>query len=100
MSRVRAWLDATPLATVAIALMREATGRAEPLEVVRPTRPERLRVDARVGLWSLNAGVGTSTTAALLAQRSAAGGHAPLLVDADRWAPSLALKTRTSEASS
>jgi hypothetical protein len=91
-SRVRSWLDATPLATVAIALMREATGRAEPLEVVRPTRPERLRVDARVGLWSLIAGVGTSTTAALLAQRSAAGGHAPLLVDADRWAPSLALR--------
>src|SRR2546426_7358350 len=92
MSRVRSWLDATPLASVAIALMREATGRTEPLEVIRPSRPERLRSDARVGFWSLTAGVGTSTTAALLAQRSAAGGHAPLLADLDRWAPSLALR--------
>jgi len=92
-SRVRSWLDATPLASVALALMREATGRTEPpLEVIRPTRPERLRVDARVGFWSLAAGVGTSTTAALVAQRSAAGGHPPLLLDLDRWAPSLALR--------
>ena len=92
-SRVRSWLDATPLATLALALMREATGRTEPpLEVIRPTRPERLRADARIGLWSLTGGVGTSTTAALLAQRSAAGGHPPVLIDADRWAPSLALR--------
>ncbi|TMB71909.1 MAG: hypothetical protein E6J52_13125 [Chloroflexi bacterium] len=92
MSRVRSWLDATPLAAVAIALMREATGRTEPLEVIRPVRPERLDSDARVGVWSLAAGVGTSTTAALVAQRSAAAGHAPILIDADRWAPSLALR--------
>jgi len=92
MSRVRSWLDATPLAAVAIALMREATGRTEPLEVIRPVRPERLDSDARIGVWSLSAGVGTSTTAALVAQRSAAAGHAPILIDADRWAPSLALR--------
>ena len=91
-SRIGAWLDATPIAAVALALMREATGRTEPLEAVRPTRPERLRSDARVGFWSLGAGVGASTTAALVAQRSAAAGHAPLLVDLDRWAPSLAVR--------
>jgi len=38
------------------------------------------------------AGAGTSTLAALVAQRSAAGGHAPLLLDLDRWVPSLALR--------
>ncbi len=91
-SRMRAWLDTTPLASIGLALMREATGRSEPLEAVRPTRPERLRSDARIGFWSLGAGVGASTTAALVAQRSSAGGHAPLLVDLDRWTPSLALR--------
>lgn len=91
-SRMRAWLDTTPVASIALALMREATGRSEPLEAVRPTRPERLRADARIGFWSLGAGVGTSTTAALVAQRSSAAGHAPVLVDLDRWAPSLALR--------
>ena len=91
-SRMRAWLDTTPLASIGLALMREATGRSEPLEAVRPTRPERLRSDARIGFWSLSAGVGASTTAALVAQRSSAGGHAPLLVDLDRWTPSLALR--------
>jgi Mrp family chromosome partitioning ATPase len=101
MSRIRAWLDATPLATIGLALMREATGRTEPqlLEPLRPTRPERLRPDARIGFWALGAGVGTSTTAALLAQRSAVAGHAPLLVDLDRWAPSLALRARVEAAS-
>lgn len=94
MSRIRAWLDTTPLATIGLALMREATGRTEPLETIRPSRPERLRSDARLAFWALGAGVGTSTTAALVAQRSAAGGHAPLLVDLDRWAPSLALRAR------
>jgi Mrp family chromosome partitioning ATPase len=92
MSRVRAWLDTTPLAEIALALMREATGRDKPLEAVLPTRPERLRPDARLGLWSLCGGVGTSTVAGLIAQRSSAAGHAPLLVDLDRWAPSLALR--------
>lgn len=98
MSRVRAWLDTTPLAAIGLALMREATGRDAPLEPVRPSRPERLRADARVGFWALGAGVGTSTTAALVAQRSAAGGHAPLLVDLDRWVPSLALRAQVEAA--
>jgi Mrp family chromosome partitioning ATPase len=91
-SRISAWLDATPVAAVALALMREATGRSEPLEAVRPSRPERLRPDARVAFWSLGGGVGASTTAALVAQRSAGAGHSPLLVDLDRWAPTLALR--------
>jgi len=92
MTRLRAWLDATPLAMLGLALMREAIGRSEPLEPLRPTRPERLASTARVGFWALGAGVGTSTTAALVAQRSSAGGHSPLLVDLDRWAPSLAIR--------
>ena len=95
MSRVRGWLDATPIASVGLALMREATGRDAPLEAVRPVRPMRLAADARVGFWSMTAGVGASTTAALVAQRSAGAGHAPLLADLDRWAPSLALRART-----
>ena len=99
MSRIRAWLDTTPLAAVGLALMREATGRTEPLEPLRPTRPERLRSEARVGFWALGAGVGASTTAALVAQRSSAGGHAPLLADLDRWAPSLALRAAIESAS-
>lgn len=90
--RVRAWLDATPLSTLALTLMREATGRTEPLEHIVPTRPARLAPTARIGFWSMAAGAGASTTAALVAQRSAAGGHAPLLVDLDRWVPSLALR--------
>jgi MinD-like ATPase involved in chromosome partitioning or flagellar assembly len=92
MTRLREWLDATPLAALGLALMREATGRSEPLEPLRATRPERLSPKARVGFWALGAGVGTSTTAALVAQRSCAGGHSPLLVDLDRWAPSLAIR--------
>lgn len=94
MSRVRAWLDATPLASIGLALMREATGRSEPLEPIIPVRPARLDADMRVGFWSLCGGAGTSTVAALVAQRSCAGGHAPLLLDLDRWAPSLALRAR------
>ncbi|MDQ2951554.1 MAG: hypothetical protein M3R54_04765 [Chloroflexota bacterium] len=96
---MRAWLDTTPLASLALAAMREATGRTEPLEAIKPTRAERLAGTARVGFWSLGAGVGTSTTAALVAQRSSAGGHAPLLVDLDRWAPSLALRASIDAAS-
>lgn len=49
-------------------------------------------------MWSLAAGVGASTVAALLAQRSAAGGEAPLLVDLDRWVPALALRAGQSGA--
>jgi Mrp family chromosome partitioning ATPase len=92
LSRLRAWLDATPLASLALALMREATGREQPLEPIMPTRAAALKPSARVAFWSLVAGVGASTTAALVAQRSSAAGHAPLLVDLDRWAPSLALR--------
>ncbi len=92
MSRIRAFLDASPVSQIALALMREATGRAEPLAVVAPARPAALRRGRRVGFWSLAAGAGSSTVAALLAHRSAAGGEAPLLVDLDRWVPSLALR--------
>ncbi|HYK97398.1 MAG TPA: hypothetical protein VEU77_03295 [Candidatus Acidoferrales bacterium] len=92
LTRVRAWLDATPLSTLALAIMREATGRTEPIEQIVPVRAARLAPTARVAFWSMAAGAGTSTTAALVAQRSAAAGHAPLLVDLDRWVPSLALR--------
>lgn len=92
MSAIRAWLDRTPLASLAVALMRDATGRSEPLETIVPVRPAGLARGARVGFWSLGAGVGTSTTAALVAQRSAAARIAPLLVDLDPWTPTLALR--------
>jgi hypothetical protein len=92
LTRVRAWLDATPLSSLALAIMREATGRTEPIEQIVPMRAARLAPTARVAFWSMAAGAGTSTTAALVAQRSAAAGHAPLLVDLDRWVPSLALR--------
>lgn len=91
---LRALLDASPLSSVALALMREATGRDDPIEPLRPTRPAALRPSARVAFWSLVAGTGTSTTAALVAQRSAAAGAPPLLLDLDRWAPSLALRAK------
>jgi MinD-like ATPase involved in chromosome partitioning or flagellar assembly len=91
-SRLRAFLDASPVSQIALALMREATGRTEPLAAIAPTRPAALRKGRRVGFWSLAAGAGTSTVAALVAHRSAAGGEAPLLLDLDRWAPSLALR--------
>lgn len=92
MSRLRAFLDASPISQIALTLMREATGRTEPLAAIAPTRPAALRRGRRVGFWSLAAGAGSSTVAALLAHRSAAGGEAPLLVDLDRWVPSLALR--------
>jgi Mrp family chromosome partitioning ATPase len=94
MSRIRAWLDASPIADLAMTFMREATGRPDPIEPLRPTHPASLAVRRRVAFWSLVGGVGASTTAALVAHRSAAGGRAPLLVDLDRWAPSLALRAR------
>src|SRR6266850_2203329 len=87
-SRIRAWLDTTPLAAIGLALMREATGRTAPLEPIVPSRPARLRADARIGFWALGAGVGTSTTAALVAQRSAAAGRA-LVVDLGSGAEAL-----------
>jgi len=92
MSRLRAFLDASPAAAVALALMREATGRTEPLAPILPSRPAALARGRRIAFWSLTAGAGTSTTAALVAHRSAAGGGPPLLVDLDRWSPSLALR--------
>jgi hypothetical protein len=99
MSRFRAFLDASPVSQIALALMREATGRTEPLAAIAPTRPAALRRGRRVGFWSLAAGAGSSTLAALLAHRSAAGGEAPLLIDLDRWVPSLALRAGLSAAS-
>lgn len=95
--RLRAWLDRTPLASVAVALMRDATGRETPLEPLRPARPAPLPGGV-IGFWSLQAGVGTSTVAALTAQRSAAAGHPGVLIDLDRWAPSLALRAETTGA--
>lgn len=93
-SRIRAWLDASPIADLAITFMREATGRPDPIEPLRPTRPAALKDGCRVAFWSLVGGVGSSTLAGLVAHRSAAGGRPPLLVDLDRWAPSLALRAR------
>jgi len=93
-SRIRAWLDAGPIAALAITFMREATGRTDPIEPLRPTRPAALTPRSSIAFWSLVGGVGASTTAALVAHRSAAGGRAPLLIDLDRWAPSLALRAR------
>jgi MinD-like ATPase involved in chromosome partitioning or flagellar assembly len=92
MRSLRAWLDASPLATVALGLMQEATGRPDPLEPLRPSRPASLPPGRRIAFWSLAAGAGTSTTAALVAHRSAGAGRAPVLFDLDRWAPSLALR--------
>lgn len=74
--------------------MRDATGQPAPLEALAPAAPAALAAGARIAFWSLVAGVGASTTAALVAQRSAAAREAPLLVDLDRWAPSLALRAR------
>lgn len=92
MSGLRAWLDGTPIASVAVSLLQGATGRSEPVAAVRPARALGLPAGTRVAFWSLVAGVGTSTVAALVAQRSAAGRSPALLVDLDRWAPSLALR--------
>jgi Mrp family chromosome partitioning ATPase len=94
MSRLRAWLDETPIADLALDLVREATGRTDPLELLRPARPVALPPRSRVGFWALRAGSGTSTTAALLAHRSAGAGRAPVLLDLDRWTPSLALRAQ------
>jgi MinD-like ATPase involved in chromosome partitioning or flagellar assembly len=99
LSRIRRVLDASPVAAVALALMREATGRAEPLAPLVPVRPAALRRGKRVGFWSLAAGAGATTVAALAAHRSAAGGEAPFLIDLDRWAPALALRAGLTAAS-
>jgi Mrp family chromosome partitioning ATPase len=91
-SSLRRWLDGTPLAGLALDLMRDATGRPDPVEPLRPARATALPPGARIAFWSLVGGVGASTTAALVAHRSAGAGRAPVLVDLDRWAPSLALR--------
>lgn len=94
MSRLRSWLDASPVSDVVLGLMREATGRRDPLEPLRPARAVALPGRIRVGFWSLSAGMGSSTTAALVAHRSAGAGRPPILLDLDRWAPSLALRAQ------
>lgn len=94
MNRLRAWLEASPLPGLGIRLLRDATGRDDPLEPIRPARPVALRPGARVGFWALSGGVGTSTTAALVAHRSAGAGRVPVLFDLDRRVPSLALRAQ------
>src|SRR2546429_3254384 len=90
MSRLRALLDASPISQIALALMREATGRTEPLAAIVPSRPAALRRGRRVGFWSLSAGAGSGTGAALLPPPSAAGGGPPPLLALVRRVPSLA----------
>ena len=90
----RTWLDASPIAQVALALMRDATGRDEPLEILAPVRPAGLPAERAVGFWSLAAGAGTSTLAALVAHRSVSAGRPAVLIDLDRRAPTLALRAR------
>ena len=89
---LRSWLDASPLAGLALGLVQEATGRPDPLEPLRSARPAALPPRRRIAFWSLVGGVGASTAAALVAHRSAGAGRAPVLLDLDRWAPSLALR--------
>ena len=90
----RSWLDASPVAQVALALMRDATGQQEPLEPLIPARAAGLPVDRGIAFWSLTAGVGASTVAALVAHRSASAGRAPVLIDLDRRVPTLALRAQ------
>lgn len=88
---LRGWIDRV-VGPYAILVLREATGRAEPLPHLVATRAAGLPPGARIGFWSLSAGVGSSTLAALVAHRSTAARAPALLVDLDRWAPSLALR--------
>jgi len=53
MSRIRAWLDSSPIADLAMTFMREATGRPDPIEPLRPTHPAALAIRRRVAFWSL-----------------------------------------------
>ena len=94
----RSWLDASPVAQIALALMRDATGQEVPLEPLTPTRAAALAADRGVGFWSLTAGVGVSTVAALVAHRSAAAARPAVLVDLDRRVPTLGLRARCSGA--
>jgi Mrp family chromosome partitioning ATPase len=88
----RAWLDASPVAQIALALMRDATGREEPLEPLTPDRPAALPAERTIAFWSLTTGVGASTVASLVAHRSASASRAPVLIDLDRRVPTLALR--------
>ena len=88
---VRGWIDRL-VGPYAVLLLREATGRSDPLPHLVRVRPAALGAGERVAFWSLCAGVGTSTLAALVAHRSTAAGAPVLLVDLDRRAPSLALR--------
>lgn len=88
---VRGWLDRL-VGPYAVLLLREATGRSEPLPYLTPPRAAALRPGQRIAFWSLCAGVGTSTLAALVAHRSTAARVPALLLDLDRRAPSLALR--------
>jgi MinD-like ATPase involved in chromosome partitioning or flagellar assembly len=90
----RTWLDASPVAQVALALMRDATGREEPLVPLTPARPAGLPPERGVAFWSLTAGVGASTVAALVAHRSASAARAPVLIDLDRRVPTLGLRAK------
>jgi hypothetical protein len=90
----RAWLDASPVSQIVLALMRDATGRDAPLEPLTPARPAALSAERGLAFWSLIAGAGASTVAALVAHRSAAAGQPPVLVDLDRRVPTLALRAR------
>ena len=88
----RALLDASPVAQVALALMRDATGRETPLEPLLPARPAGLAAERVLAFWSLTAGVGASTLAALVAHRAAGTGRPPVLIDLDRRVPTQALR--------
>ena len=88
---LRARLDAI-VGPYALVLLREATGRSDPLPHLVPVRPAALPAGKAIAFWSLCAGVGTSTTAALVAHRSTAARSPALLVDLDRHAPALALR--------
>ena len=88
---LRARLDGI-VGPYALLLLREATGRNDPLPHIVPAQPVGLRPGTTVALWSLCAGVGTSTVAALVAHRSTAARSPALLVDLDRHAPALALR--------
>lgn len=68
---VRGWIDRL-VGPYAILLLREATGRSDPVPHLVPPRAAALPPAARVAFWSLTAGVGSSTLAALVAHRSTA----------------------------
>lgn len=88
----RTRLDTSPVARLALALMRDGPPGERLGRPVVPARPAALQCGTVVAFWSLVAGVGASTVAALVAQRSGGAGAPTVLVDLDRWAPSLALR--------